>query len=133
MGTPATSIVCAAPDHAHQAVEEQSETERGDHDRQDGRILDGTDHDALDCHAPRERNREHDRKRRPERQAVVHQRPGDERRERRHLTLREVDDACRAIDDHDREREACVDRAFAYARGELLRELRPGERAEQHQ
>ena len=87
---------------------------------------------ALDRHTAREGDREHDGERRPEREPVVHQRPGNERRERRHLALSEVDDARRAIDDHDRERETRVDRAFADARGKLLRELRPGEGGENH-
>jgi hypothetical protein len=47
--------------------------------------------------------------------------------------LREIDDARGAIDDHDREREARVDRAFANSRRELLGELRPGEGADEHQ
>jgi hypothetical protein len=64
---------------------------------------------------------------------MVHQRPRDERRERCHLTLREIDHARRPVDDHDGEREPGVDRALADPRRDLLGELGPGERGDQHQ
>jgi len=121
------------PPPAHQPVQQQREAERDDHDGDHRRVLDRPYDDAFDRKAARERQREHDRERGPERQAVIHQRPADERRERRHLALREVDHARRAVDDHDRERQPCVDRALADAGGDLLRELGPGEGGDEHQ
>ena len=75
---------------------------------------------ALDGHAAAERDQQGQGERRPVRKAVVHQRPGDESRERRHLALREVDDVRRSVDEHEREREAPVDRARREAARDLL-------------
>jgi hypothetical protein len=58
---------------------------------------------------------------------VVHQRPGDVRREGRHLALREVDDVGGAVDEDEREREAGVDRTGGEPGRDLLEELGPGE------
>ena len=64
----------------------------------------------LERDSARERDHERQRERDPVAEPVVDERPGDERRERRHLALREVHDPGRAVDDHDREREQRVDR-----------------------
>ena len=56
------------------------------------RRLHGPDQRQLDHRAAEERGRERERERRPVGQ-VLHQAPGDERGEHRHLALREVDDA----------------------------------------
>ena len=59
-------------------------------------------------------------------QAVIRrQRPEDVRRERRHLALREVDDAGRPMDQDDRERERAVDPARGEPRHDLLEECQP--------
>ena len=54
---------------------------------------------------------------------LLHQAPGDERAEHRHLALREVDDAGGAVDQHEGEREARVDPAGGEPRDDLLEEL----------
>ena len=70
--------------------------------------------------------------RRPVAPAVIgDQRPRDVRRERRHLALREVDDARRAVDDHEREREERVDAARREAGDDLLHEVAEG--GDEHQ
>jgi hypothetical protein len=121
------------PDQVHQPVQQQRQTERDDHDRKNRGVLDRTDQGSLDHDAAGEGDRKHDRERLPEREPLVHEGPGDEGREGRHLALREVDDPCRAVDDHDRKREPGVDRTFANARRKLLRELGPGEGGDRHQ
>ncbi len=57
-----------------------------------------------------------------ERHAPLVELPGEIDRERRHLALREVDDARRAIDQHQRKRERGVDRAGREAFHDLLQE-----------
>ena len=69
------------------------------------------DHALVDADAAEERDAEREDERRPVRPAVVRdQRPRDVGREHPHLALREVDDVRRAVDEHEREREARVDR-----------------------
>jgi hypothetical protein len=86
----------------------------------------------MDADAARERDRERPDERRPIAPAVVHgERPGDVRRERRHLPLREIDDPRRAVDDHEREREQRVDTTGSEPRDDLLHEV--GEGGEEHQ
>ena len=65
-------------------------------------------------------------------EAVVDERPGDEGREHRHLALREVDHAGRAVDQDERDGERRPDAARGEADHDLLRQLRPVE-GEQHQ
>ena len=60
--------------------------------------------------------------REPVREAPERELVGDVRRRHRHLALREVDHLGRAVDEHEREREAAVDRALREARDRLLRE-----------
>ena len=75
-------------------------------------------------HAAEEREPERQEERAPVRHPPLHQLPGDERRERRHLPLREVDHPRRAVDQDDREREARVDPARREPADDLLPELR---------
>ena len=122
-----------APDPGRQPVHEDQQADGQDDDGQHRRALDRPDHHPLQQDAAGEGDQQRERERDPLRQPVLGEAPGDERREGRHLTLREVDDACGAVDDHDRQSETGIDRALADACGELLRELRPGERCEDHQ
>ena len=91
-----------------------------DHDREQRASLQRPDQDLFDRHAAAERENQRRRERGPERPAVVDQRPADERGQRRHLTLREVDHAGGAVDDHDREREQPVDAAVGQTADDML-------------
>ena len=89
-----------------EAVEHEEQADRDDHDAHQGAALDGRITAWWIADAADERDRERDGERGPVRPAVVRgQRPGDVGREHRHLALREVDDAGRAVDQHERERE----------------------------
>ncbi len=83
-----------------------------------GRISVALDRDAAD-----ERDRQGGEEGAPVRQPVVDQRPGEIGTEGRHLALREVDHARRAVDDHERERQRPVDAAGGEAADDLLPEL----------
>ena len=124
--------VVVAPYDLHQTVEQQRQSKREDDDGQDRRRLDRADEHALDRNPSGERDREHDRKRLPERQAVVHQRPRHQCRERRHLTLCEVDGAGRAVNQDEGERKARVDGSRGQSAGHLLGELGPGKCEHDH-
>jgi hypothetical protein len=105
------------------AVDERGEPERDDHQRQDGRAFDRADDNPLNqdtCH-------EGDREREREGEEVVHamrdQGVSDERREHRHLTLGEVDQAHRVVDKDEGQREAAEDAAAGDAAHDLLDEF----------
>jgi hypothetical protein len=86
-------------------------------------VLDGADQHAFDRGAADERDHERDGKGRPEREPVVHQGPGHVGRERRHLALREIEHVRGPVDEHQREREARVDRALGEPAHDLLHEV----------
>jgi hypothetical protein len=66
-----------AVDPTGHRIEDQQQPDC-DHDcRQYRRVPDRPDHHTLDQHASQEGDDERNRKRRPERQAGIHQRPGD--------------------------------------------------------
>ncbi len=122
----------AAPLPDDEAVDRDEQPDRDDHDPQDAPALDRPDHGGVDADPTGEREGERRDERRPVAPAVVEgQRPGDVRRQRRHLALREVDDAGRAVDDHERQRQERVDPARREAGHDLLHEV--GERGGDHQ
>ena len=82
-------------------------------------MLDRPDDHALDGGAEHERDQQGQDEGRPVGH-VVHQRPGDEGREHRHLTLGEVEDVGRAVDEDESQREAREDRALREAADDLL-------------
>ena len=73
------------------------------------RELDRAHEHALGHRAEHEAGHERDREREPVRHTVLNADERDVRREHRHRTLRIVDDASRAPDHHQRERDRRVD------------------------
>ena len=85
----------------------------------------------LEHGAEHEGDRERREERLPVREAPLDELVGDVRRQHRELALREVDDVGRAIDEHEREREAAVDGADREPLHRQLREDRAAQRADE--
>ena len=101
----------AAPDPVHDAVDEDEQAD-GDDDRADHRSLLHRPHERdLEHGAEHEGDRERREERLPVRQAPLDELPGYVRRRHRELSLGEVDDPGRAVDEDECEREAAVDGA----------------------
>jgi hypothetical protein len=112
-------------------LEQDQQPDRHDHDRDDTCALDGLDRDAVDEDPTDECHRERQEERTPVADAPLHQLPRDVRREHRHLSLREVDDVGRAVDENERERETAEDAAAREPRDRLLGELVADEAADE--
>ena len=110
----------ALPDPGGRAVQQDQEPDRHRHDGERLRARHGVDHEPLDHDAADERDHEREEEGDPVRHAAVEQLPADEGREHRHLALREVDDARRAVDQDEREREQRVHAARRDPRDDLL-------------
>ena len=111
-----------APDPRDEAVDQDEQTERHDHDRDHGPVLDGADEHAVREDAEHETEHQREEEREPVRHAPVDELVAHVRRRHRHLALREVDHLGRAVDEDERQREAAEDRALRKSRDGLLRE-----------
>ena len=118
-------LLLRPPQEAGQRVERDEEADRDDRARHLRLPLERPHDDPLHEQAEHERAEEREGGRRPVREAVLHDEPpADEGHEGAELAVREADDAGRAIDEHDRQRERRVDPAVGEAAHHLLPELR---------
>ena len=99
-----------AEDDLRERVQREEHPDRDDHDHQRRRTLDRSHHDAFDERTTTERQHDRQEDRQPHRQPLVGEPPRDVRRDECHLALREVEDARRLVDEHERQRERRVDR-----------------------
>src|SRR5712692_4365641 len=99
------------PDPAGEAVDDGKQRDEHHDVAEHRRVVDRLEHDALDGDAADERYRDGDDERDPVGGAPVHQLPGDEGREHRHLALGEIEVIDRLVDHHHGKRDAGVDTA----------------------
>src|SRR4029453_7714767 len=107
-------------DPPRHAGENEHEPERHDDDGEDGRVLHGTDHRALDEEPAHEGDDEGGEEGDPVGQSRLQQRPAEVRAEHGHGALGEVHHVRRLVDHHEGESEARVDAARGEPRHYLL-------------
>ena len=114
----------AAPDPRRQPVDREQQSDGENDDRDQWRSLHRPDQHLFDRHTAPERKDQRRREGGPERPAVLDQGPADERRERRQLSLREVEHARRTVNDDDPECEQPVDAPTRQTAHDVLHEVR---------
>ena len=100
-----------------------SRPEGDDDDGEDRRVLDGSDHHALDDEAPDEGDDQRAAERDPVGHARLEQRPREVGAEHRHLALGEVHHVGGLVDHDEGQREARVDAAGGEPRDDLLEKM----------